>query len=160
METVELLGEALLVAILAAWIGIGVVENIRFPSVNGDLVRMVMRMDRVKEERPEIYEAVKGNRVESPAVHAWAYRAIVAFELLATALLALGAAMLALAGLGAGGAEGARAVAASGCLAFCLVWGGFLVGGQWFHYWAGWKDSQFTHMFLVIWGAATFHILT
>ncbi len=160
METVELLGEAALVATLAGWIGIGVIENIRFPTVNGDLVAMVMRMDRVKEERPEIYEAVKGNRIDSLAAHAWAYRAIVAVELLAAVLLTLGTVLLVLAAIGAGGAEGARAVAAAGCVVFSLVWGGFLVGGQWFHYWAGWKDSQFTHLFLAIWGALVFHILS
>lgn len=159
METVELLGEAVLVATLAGWIGIGVIENIRFPGVNGDLVAMVMRMDRVKEERPEIYEAVKGNRVESPALHAWAYRAIVAVELLAAALLTLGTAMLVLAAASGADPAGARAVAAAGSVVFALVWGGFLVGGQWFHYWAGWKDSQFTHFFLVIWGALVFQIL-
>ncbi len=160
METLTLLGQALLTAIPAAWIGIGVIENIRFPPVNGDLVTMVMRMDRVREERPEIYEKVKGNRIDHPRVHSLAYAAIVAFELLATALLGLGALLLVLAAFGAAGPVFARGVAAAGALAFSLVWGGFLVGGQWFHYWAGWKDSQFTHFFLVLWGAVLFQILT
>ena len=160
METLTLLGQALLTAIPAAWIGIGVIENIRFPPVNGDLVTMVMRMDRVREERPEIYEKVKGNRIESPRIHSLSYAAIVGFELLATALLGLGALLLVLAAFGAAGEVFARGVAAAGALAFSLVWGGFLVGGQWFHYWAGWKDSQFTHFFLVLWGAVLFQILT
>ncbi|MEC9431806.1 MAG: DUF2165 family protein [Pseudomonadota bacterium] len=182
MDALVLFGLALLTAITGAWIGIGVAENIRFPKVNGDLVTMVMRMDRVREERPEIYADVKGNRVDNAAVHAWAYRAIVAFELLATGLLLLGAVLLLGAAFGAmgGGAEtaasaslaaaaaapgalpgeGARMVAAAGALAFCAVWGGFLVGGQWFHYWAGWKDSQFTHFFLLVWGAILFGLLT
>ena len=160
MDALVLFGLALLTAITGAWIGVGVAENIRFPKVNGDLVTMVMRMDRVREERPEIYADVKGNRVDNAAVHAWAYRAIVAFELLATALLGLGALLLVLAAFGAAGPVFARGVAAAGALAFSLVWGGFLVGGQWFHYWAGWKDSQFTHFFLVLWGAVLFQILT
>tara|TARA_R110000751_G_scaffold12683_5_gene43397 strand:- start:130 stop:612 length:483 start_codon:yes stop_codon:yes gene_type:complete len=160
VETLTLLGQALLTAIPAAWIGVGVIENIRFPPVNGDLVTMVMRMDRVREERPEIYEKVKGNRIESPRAHALAYAAIVGVELLATVLLGLGALLLALAALGLAGPIFARGLAAAGALVFTMVWGGFLVGGQWFHYWAGWKDSQFTHFFLVLWGALTFHILT
>ncbi|MDF2232728.1 DUF2165 family protein [Albimonas sp. CAU 1670] len=155
-----MLGQALLTAIPAAWIGIGVIENIRFPPVNGDLVSMVMRMDRVREERPEIYEKVKGNRLDDPKLHKLAYAAIVAFELLATVLMGLGALLLVLAALGLAGPVLARGVAAAGALVFTMVWGGFLVGGQWFHYWAGWKDSQFTHFFLAIWGALTFHILT
>lgn len=159
METLTLLGQAVLVAILAAWIGIGVIENIRFPPVNGDLVAMVMRMDRVREERPEIYEKVKSNRVENPRLHALAYRAIVAFELLSALLLSLGAVLLVLAAIGLAGPVFARGLSAAGALAFTLVWGGFLVGGQWFHYWAGWKDSQFTHFFLAVWGALTFQIL-
>lgn len=186
MEALVLFGQALLTAITGAWIGIGVIENIRFPRVNGDLVAMVMRMDRVREERPEIYADVKTNRIDAPAVHAWAYRAIVAVELTAAALLVLGALMLLAAGfaaLGGGGmtpprsaslfpggpgaaalapltGEGARMVAAAGALVFSAVWGGFLVGGQWFHYWAGWKDSQFTHFFLLVWGALLFMLLT
>ncbi|SDW12681.1 Predicted small integral membrane protein [Albimonas donghaensis] len=160
MEALVLFGQALLTAITGAWIGIGVIENIRYPKVNGDLVTMVMRMDRVREERPEIYADVKGNRIESPAVHAWAYRAIIAFELLATALLLLGALMLLGAALGGGEGLGARMISAAGALAFSAVWGGFLVGGQWFHYWAGWKDSQFTHFFLLLWGAILFGLLT
>ncbi len=50
MESLILMGQALFTGGLAAWIGVGVAENIRFPSVNGDLVAMVMRMDRVREE--------------------------------------------------------------------------------------------------------------
>ena len=160
MDTLTLLGQAVLTATLAGWIGIGVIENIRFPPVNGDLVAMVMRMDMVRQERPEIYEKVKGNRVDSARIHSLAYALIVAVELLAAILLTLGAVLLVLAAFGAAGETAARCIAAAGAVVFSMIWGGFLVGGQWFHYWAGWKDSQFTHFFLAIWGAVVFMALT
>lgn len=159
MESLTLLGQALFTGGLAAWIVIGVAENIRYPAVNGDLVAMVMRMDRVREERPEIYAQVKGNAVADPRVHALAYRAIVAVELAAAILLTLGTLLLILAALGLAAPGASRLLGALGCLAFSSVWIGFLAGGQWFHYWAGWKDSQFTHFFLALWGQLTFVML-
>lgn len=160
METVVLLGQALLVGLLAGWLGIGVYENIRAPEVNGRLVSAVLSMRRVRDERPEIYAVTKANRIESPAIHAAIYRAVIAVELVATALLILGALLLLAAALGLAGAEGARITAALGTIAFTAIWGAFLVGGQWVHYWAAWKDTQFTHYFMTLWGAVTFVALT
>lgn len=160
METLILLGQALLVGLLGGWLAIGAVENVRAPSVNRDLVAAVLSMTRVRDERPEIYEAVKGNRIESPAVHRALYVGIVAVEFVVAAVLLAGTALLLLAAFGLAAAETARIVAVSGTLGFTAIWGAFLVGGQWVHYWAAWKDSQFTHYFMTIWGAVTFVALT
>lgn len=160
METLTILGQALLVGLLAGWLVIGAVENIRAPSANRDLVAAVLSMRRVAEEKPAIYAVTKGNRIENPAIHSAVFAAIVVVEVIVAAVLTLGAALLLLAALGLAGAATARAVAVAGTLGFTAIWGAFLVGGQWVHYWAAWKDTQFTHYFMTLWGAVTFIALT
>lgn len=160
METLELVGQTLLVALLAGWLLLGVVENIRFPEVNRSLVRAVLNMERIREEQPEIYELCKGNRITSDAVHRTLFAAIVVAECIAVAVLLWGTAALALAVVGAADPGFARLVAGWGTVLFTAIWGAFLVGGQWVHYWAAWKDTQSTHYFMTLWGIATFIALT
>ncbi|MEM6440818.1 MAG: DUF2165 family protein [Pseudomonadota bacterium] len=160
METLELVGLTGLVGLLAGWLTLGALENIRFPEVNRALVRDVLSMTRVSQEQPQIYELTKGNRIASDAVHRILFAIIVAVECLAAGLLIWGTAALALAAAGLADPVSARIVAGSGTILFTLIWGAFLVGGQWVHYWAAWKDSQFTHYFMTIWGAVTFIALT
>ena len=52
-------------------------------------------------------------------------------------------------------AETARIIACIGTLGFTAIWGAFLVGGQWVHYWVGHEGSQHTHFMLVLWGIGT-----
>lgn len=160
METLELVGLTVLVGLLAGWLVLGAVENIRFPEVNRALVRDVLSMTRVAQDQPEIYDLTKGNRITSDAVHRTLFAIIVVVECIAAAILVWGAAALALAALGLADPTFARLVAGTGTILFTMIWGGFLVGGQWVHYWAAWKDSQFTHYFMTIWGAVTFIALT
>jgi hypothetical protein len=160
METLTLIGQAVMVGLQFGWLAIGAWENVRAPSVNRDLVGAVLSMTRVRDERPEIYEVTKGNRIEDPRVHAALYAAIVAAEIAVAAVLAAGALALLAAAFGWVPAEPARIVAGAGVIGFTAIWGAFLVGGQWVHYCAAWKDSQFTHYFMTIWGVATFVALT
>lgn len=51
-------------------------------------------------------------------------------------------------------------MAALGAAGFAGVFGAFLAGGQWFHYWCGHEGSQMTHFALTIWGAVTFVAMT
>lgn len=160
METLTLIGQAVLVALLAGWLVLGAAENIRAPAVNLDLVADVLSMRRVRDERPEIYALTKGNRIENPAVHRALFAVIVAVEAAAALTLSVGAGALALAAFGLAGAEAARLIALAGTIAFTAIWGAFLVGGQWVHYWAAWKETQATHYFMTLWGVATFVALT
>lgn len=159
MEHLTLLAQALLVGAQAGWLGIGAFENIRVPRANADMVADVIAMRVIRTESPELFRLVGGNRIESPLFHKLAFAAIVIAESLSVLLMAAGSLGLlgALAGFWA--AEPARILAAAGVLGFTLVWSGFLVGGQWFHYFLGHQEAQHTHFLLAIWGAVVFAIV-
>jgi predicted small integral membrane protein len=157
---VILAGQAVLVALLAGWLVLGAIENIRKPEVNFALVRDILSMRRVAEFSPEIYAEVGGNRIDDPRIHRLLFRVIVGIECVVAVALCIGAGMLALAAFGAGDAGTARVVAIAAVAGFTAIWGGFLVGGQWFHYWAGAEGAQMTHYMMTIWGVATFVALT
>ena len=160
MESVELAGQTLLVALLAGWLVLGLVENLRAPGVNRDTVADVMSMEQMREAWPEIYARLSRNRVTDPRVHRLVFGGIVVAEAVVSAVLV--AAVLALAGavLGLVGAGAARALGAAASLGFTAIWGGFLVGGQWFGYWVAHDGAQKTHFLLTLWGIATFIALT
>jgi predicted small integral membrane protein len=151
--------EALLVAAPGAWIAIGAFENVRVPKANGDMVAEVLSMSRLKADQPEYYAIVSANRIESPQVHRIAFGAIIAAESVAAIVMLLGALALAGSGVGLWGPAVPRGIAVAGTLAFTLVWSGFLVGGQWVHYWVVHQDAQHTHFMLVLWGVATLGLL-
>ena len=94
-----------------------------------------------------------------PAVHRWAFIAIVASETLVALVMLAGTAALLLAAFGVVDAEFARVLAAIGVLGFTLIWSAFLVGGQWVHYWAGAEGAQHTHFMLTIWGSVVLCLL-
>ena len=154
-----LAGQAAMVALLAGWRILGVIENLRFPDVNRLLVGDVMAMRRVRQN-PDLWRMLRGNRIEDARIHRAVFRLIVAVEIVAALLLAVGATVLALAAAGAADPLSARLWALSGVIGWTCIWGGFLVGGQWFHYWLGYEGSQATHFFMTIWGVATFAALT
>jgi hypothetical protein len=156
VETLILIGQALIAAGPGGFIALGLLENLRHPRINRGMVGQTLRMDKVREERPEAYAIVKGNRSDSVRLEALAWGAILAAEAVAALALCLGAVWLGLAAFGLAGAEAGRVVAGAGALVFVAIWTGFLVGGQWFHYWAGWKELQFTHFFLTLWGLLSF----
>lgn len=155
METMTLWADALLVAALAAWIGVGVRENIRAPGLNTAMVADVLAMQTMQKDFPAQFELVKRDRIDDKRFHRVVFAAIVLAEMLVTVLLGFGALDLAGAALGLFDPAPARVFALAGTLAFTLIWVGFLVGGQWFHYWLAHTSAQQTHFFLAIWGVAT-----
>ncbi len=156
MDLIVLIGQCLFVGLLAGWLIFGVFENLRAPAVNATLVADVMRMSRVAAVYPEIYAEVHRNRCEDPRLHRLAFAAIVACECAVALILTVGTLALALALLGVVPAEPARVIGAMGAVGFAGIWGSFLVGGQWYHYWAGHEGSQMTHFVMTLWGIATF----
>ena len=159
MELLTLVSQTVLVGLLAGWLVIGAYENIRAPEVNLALVRDVFSMEAIAREMPGVYEMVKGNRVTSQAVHRALFGLIVAFETLVAAGLTLGSGLLALAVLGVVDAAYAQVFAGWAVLGFILIWGLFLVGGNWLHYWVAHKQTQHTHYFMTIWGMITLGFL-
>lgn len=151
--------EALLVAAPGAWLAIGAFENVRVPKANGDMVAEVLAMTRMKVELPDYYSLVSANRIESPRIHRLVFAAIVVTESVSAIVMLLGALALAGAALGLWEVTVPRAIAIIGTLGFTMVWSGFLVGGQWVHYWATHQPAQHTHFMLAIWGVVTLGVL-
>jgi len=151
--------EALLVAAPGAWLALGAFENIRTPKANRDMVAEVLAVTRMKAELPDYYPLVSTHRVESPAIHRVVFACIVVVETLSAIAMLVGALALAGAALGLWPPGAPRAIAVIGTLGFTMVWSGFLVGGQWVHYWATHQDAQHTHFFLALWGVLTLGLL-
>jgi predicted small integral membrane protein len=151
--------ETLLVAAPAAWLALGVWENIRVPKANGDMVAEVLAMTRMKAEMPDYYALVAAHRVESPWLHRLAFAAIVVAETIAVLVMLGGVLALAGAASGLWGATVPRAIAIVGTLGFTMIWSGFLIGGQWVHYWTTHQTAQHSHFMLAIWGVLTIGVL-
>ncbi len=159
MELLTLVAQTVLVGLLAGWLITGAYENIRAPQVNLELVRDVFSMRLMEEEWPAIYALVKRNRMTSHGLQTGLFRLIIAFETLVAAGLALGTLMLGLSVFDLVSAAYAQLFAGWAVLGFILIWGLFLVGGNWFHYWVTHKGTQHTHYFMTIWGIVTLAIL-
>ena len=159
MADLALWVETLLVAAPAAWLALGAFENLRAPRANGDMVAEVLAMTRMKVEQPDYFALVSANRIESPRIHRLAFAAIVIAESVSAVVMLVGVLALAGAACGLWSATLPRAIAIVGTLGFTMVWSGFLVGGQWVHYWATHQPAQHTHFMLAIWGVATLGVL-
>lgn len=155
METVVLAGQCVLVGLLAGWLALGAIENIRRPWVNRDSVSDVLAMRTMRDEWPDTYRAFRSNRIEDARLHRLIFSAIVAAESIVAVTLVAGTAALGLALFELIPTETARIVAALGVLGFTAIWGAFLVGGQWVHYWVGHEGTQHSHFLLALWGVGT-----
>lgn len=151
--------ETLLVAAPGAWLALGAFENIRTPKANRDMVAEVLAMTQMKADLPDYYPLVSTHRVESPLAHRVVFAAIVVVETLSAIAMLVGALALPGAACGLWGAAVPRGIAVVGTLGFTTVWFGFLVGGQWVHYWATHQDAQHTHFMLALWGVLTLGLL-
>lgn len=159
MAQMSLWVAAALVAAQGGWLGLGALENIRGPKANGEMVADVMAMRELRAELPDMYAIFGANRVELAAAHRLAFIVIVIAELIAAILMLAGAVGLAGSALGLWQVAAPLVVSTLGVLGFTLVWAAFLVGGQWFHYWAVYQNAQHTHLMLAIWGGVTLAIL-
>ena len=146
--------QAVLVALQAAWLTLGAYSNLRWPRTNKSYVVDVVTMELTKEN-PEVYEDHKHRAVHDPKAIGLLFRVVGLSEAVVTLLLWLACAGLLLAAFGLLAAELARTIAFVAVLAFTAIWGAFLVGGQWFHYWVSERSPQSTHFFMLLWGIAT-----
>jgi predicted small integral membrane protein len=154
----EALFETVLVAIPGLWMAFGVADNIRHPEVNRADVARVLRMEAL-DDWPDVKAEVGHRRIDNPAVLRLFFGIIVMAESLAAILLLAGAAALGALTLGLVQAPWPWDLAKAGAVAFCCVWGGMLVGGQWFHYWYG-PYGQATHLMAFLWGLGTYIALS
>ncbi|MEJ5219919.1 DUF2165 family protein [Cognatishimia sp. D5M38] len=141
--------QALAVSFLAAWLTIGVYENIRHPDINRVFTSEVLDLARLREVYPEVYADVQHRRIANKRVQHGLFYLIVSAELLATVLLWTGAISLFL------GTETAPVFALLGVMSFTTIWAGFLIAGNWFCYWFCHEGAQNTHYQMLLWGLAT-----
>lgn len=151
--------DAALTGALCSWMVVAVADNWRHPAMNRDALAMVLRLDLLAKEYPDVFAQLAHRRVEDERSIAAIFALVRWFETLAALMLlaATLALLTAAAGLVAGGAATAAAVTAT--LLFILIWSGFIIGGNYFCYWYchGW--AQANHFFLMIWGLLVLIVL-
>ncbi len=158
-ETVVLIAQTVSVAAIAAWLGTGVYDNIRYPKNNELYTAQVMSMERMKEEYPDEYARVAHRAIEDRGVQQLAFRVVVVAELAAFLLLVVGVVALLMALAGTGSLEIGRSLALIGATLFTAVWAGFLIVGNYFCYWFCHEGGQNTHYQMTLWGMANIILL-
>jgi predicted small integral membrane protein len=159
METTLLAAQTLGTVLIGTWLGLGVRDNILYPTVNETYTAEVMAMTRMAGEYPEEFAHVGHRAITDRRVQQWAFRLVVAAELVATVVLAAGVVALLMALAGAGPAETGRAIAMAGAMLFTAVWAGFLIVGNHLCYWFCHEGAQNTHFQMTLWGVGTMILL-
>ncbi|MDG4650527.1 DUF2165 family protein [Roseibacterium sp. SDUM158017] len=152
MDSLLLLVEAALVAGLGTWMAVAVADNWRHPKMNEEGVAMVVRFDLMAIEYPEDYRLVAHRRIEDPATIRRLFHTIRAAETLAAISLVVSALLLVLAAARAASSEVATGAAIVSSAFFTLVWGCFVIGGNYFAYWYCHQWAQSNHFMLMYWG--------
>jgi predicted small integral membrane protein len=146
MEAVRA-AQALFVLWIGAFAALVVLNNIVDYGTNFRFVQHVFSMDTTFAD-----SKLRRRAIRSPAVHHFAYCAIIAAEALTAALCLWGAVVLfGSLGLPAAAFHEAKTVAFAGlALGFAVWFGGFMVvGGQWFASWQSkeWNGREAAFMF-------------
>jgi len=152
LEQSILIAQTASVGLIAAWLTTGVVDNIRHPEINEAFTAQVMKMTRMKEGYPDEYAQVAHRAITSRSIQKLSFRLVVAAELMAALVLWAGVVALLMALAGVGSVETGKAVALLGATLFLLIWGGFLVVGNYFSYWFCHEGAQNTHYQMTLWG--------
>jgi predicted small integral membrane protein len=147
-----LLIEAVLVAALGLWMAVAVYDNWRHAQLNRNGVAMVMRFDVMARDFPDDFKVVAHRRVDSEALITLAFNAIRMAETIAAIALFATAAGLALAGFGLFDAGSATTAAQVATTFFVLIWAGFIIGGNYFHYYYCHQWGQSNHFMFMYWG--------
>lgn len=155
MDVMVLVAQSCLTAYLAAWLTLGVRDNIFHPAMNATFTAQVLQLDRLKETYPDEYAQIEGRRIESPALQRAVFRLIVLAETVVCAALWVSVVWMALAVFGQADAEAARTMALASALGFTSIWAAFLIAGNHFAYWFCHEWAQNTHFQMLIWGIAT-----
>jgi predicted small integral membrane protein len=152
MEAILFLVDAILVAGLGLWMTVAVADNWRHPKMNEEAVAMVVRFDLMAEQFPDDYRLVAHRRIESPALIGFLFRAMRLAESIAAIALLTSALLLILASSGAVSGTLATGVAVPSAAFFTMIWGGFVIGGNYFAYWYCHQWAQSNHFMLMYWG--------
>ncbi len=159
MAAVFLLVEAVLVAGLGIWMAVAVYDNWRHPRLNREAVATVMRLDLMARDFPEDYAFVSHRRVVNNRIIDVAFYAIRWAETFAAAILGLASALLMGAAFGWIPLAFAQALAVLATTYFCAIWAGFIIGGNYFHYYFCHQWGQSNHFMFMYWGMFVLVIL-
>ena len=154
-EIILLITQTAAVFTLAAWLSLGVFENILHPEFNRRFTNEVLELTRISEEYPEVYALVKYRRITSQVLQNGIFLAIVCWQFVSVAVLWGGTISLFLAVFDLFEIEKALAIGLLGTLLFTMTWAGFLIVGNWFCYWLCHGEGQNTHFQMMLWGIAT-----
>jgi len=155
-----LIAQSMMVLALGLWLSLGLYDNLRHSHVNGDFVREVLTLARLKDEFPELYAVYAARAVHDERALRWLFRLILGAEAVAVVLLWAGFLSLFLALVGALAPGTAQEIATLGALAFTLVWSGFLIGGNYWCYWMCHEGAQNTHFQMTLWGLGVMILLS
>lgn len=156
MYEIALLGsQAVAIALIASWLTIGAMDNIRHPTLNGAVTAEVMEMTRMQAAYPEDFALVAHRALTNKAIQGRAFMLVVLTETIVAVLLWLGALALAASLAGLIGAGTARGLAIMGATGFTAIWAGFLIVGNYFCYWYCHEGAQNTHYQMTLWGLGT-----
>ncbi|MEO9516586.1 MAG: DUF2165 family protein [Paracoccaceae bacterium] len=155
MDSMLLIAQLVGTSLITLWLTIGVLDNLRHPSVNETITAEVLSMVRMAEEFPDAFARFSSRAITSRSVQNLAFRLIVLGEACATFLLWVGLVALIGACLGWVAPETARTTALLGATAFTGVWGMFLIVGNYFCYWLCHDGAQNTHYQMTLWGLGT-----
>jgi predicted small integral membrane protein len=158
-DTAVLIAQTVSVAAIAAWMGTGVYDNIRYPRNNELFTAQVLSFERMRADYPEEFARVAHRAIANRHVQQWFFRVAVLAELLAFLVLGAGTVALLMALAGTATVETARALALIGATMFTAVWAGFLIIGNYFCYWFCHEGAQNTHYQMTLWGMANVLLL-
>lgn len=147
---------AILLAMPATWLSIAVWENIRHPILNETFTAEVLSMKRLKTEYPNLFKSIGHRAIYNRKMQQWAFRLIVGAELTVTVALWLAV----FCQFFIFDAAQANLVGQVAVLGFCVVWGSFLIAGNYFAYWMCHDVAQTTHFHMLLWGLAILIYLT
>ena len=159
MSVLLLLVEAALVAGLAVWMVVAVYDNWRHPNLNREAVAMVMRFDLMERDYPDDFAFVAHRRINNPKLIDAAFQTIRFSETRAAVALTLASGLLVLAAFGNVPDTVATGAVLVATTFFSLIWAGFIIGGNYFHYYFCHQWGQSNHFMFMYWGLFVLAIL-
>ncbi|MGZ2259180.1 DUF2165 domain-containing protein [Roseobacter sp. A03A-229] len=159
MESAVLLAQTMATGLIAAWLSLGLRDNLLYPSVNETYTAQVLAMTRMQAEYPDEFRHVAHRAITDRRLQSFAFRLVVIAEGITCLLLWIGTIGLVMGIAGTASPDTGRMLALLGALSFTSVWAAFLVIGNHFCYWFCHEGAQNTHFQMTLWGLATMILL-
>ncbi|MFN3646729.1 MAG: DUF2165 family protein [Gemmobacter sp.] len=159
METILPLVQAGVLALMAAWLTLGLRDNLVHPDLNETFTAEVLSLARMKRDYAAIAAMVAHRAIDDRRTQRRLFRLIVAAEALVVLALWVAVATLCAHLAGLLPHAPAQAVGLLAAFGFTALWGAFLVAGNHFCYWFCHDAAQNTHFQLALWGMGAMLLL-